>query len=162
MRAAQKTRASARWIVPPLLLLAGAASPAAPVPRTPEALAASARAHSPRARAAALESLAAERSAEGAGAFFDPMLAARVAPLSVPGMLPVDPREAMPFGAEVMLSQRLPLSGRLSREEERARALFVAALKTVGLPIAFLDSSRGSCRHLRTGIAREVECLIRR
>jgi outer membrane protein TolC len=106
-----------------LLLLTGAAPPSAPVPRTPEALAQWARTRSPRARAAALESTAVERAAEGAGEWFDPMLAVRAAPLSTPGLLPVDPRDAMPFGAELMLSQRLPLSGRLSQEQQRARAL---------------------------------------
>lgn len=113
----------------PLLLpwLLGAAAhangPDDALERTPEALAAHARAHSPRARAAALESSAARRAAQGAGTLPDPMLEVRAAPLSVPGLVPPDPHGAQGFGAEVMLAQRLPLSGRLGHEAARADAL---------------------------------------
>lgn len=123
MHASLEGRARALLLIPTLALATGAADDAAPAARTPEALAAFLREHSPRARALSLERKAARRAAEGAGSFFDPMIEARVAPLSVPGLLPEDPHNPMPFGVEVMVAQRLPLSGRLARERERATAL---------------------------------------
>lgn len=109
----------------PLLIpwLLGAAAPEHVVERTPEALAAFARAHNPRVRAATLESAGARRAAEGAGTLPDPMLELRAAPLSVPGLLPPDPHGTSGFGAELMLSQRFPLSGRLGHQAARAGAL---------------------------------------
>ncbi|MBI1945085.1 MAG: TolC family protein [Deltaproteobacteria bacterium] len=122
MHAVRPTRTNASLIAAPLALLLGAADPDAPVERTPHALAAHARTHSPRARAAALEQQAARRAVDAAGAWFDPMLELRAAPLSVPGLLPADAHDERTFGAELMLAQRLPLSGRLGHERERASA----------------------------------------
>src|SRR3990167_8327554 len=102
MHAVRPTRPRAALIAPTLCLLIGAADPDAPVERTPEALAGYARAHSPRAKAAALELAAAGRAAEGAGAWLDPMLEVRAAPLSVPGLLPADAHDERTFGAELM------------------------------------------------------------
>lgn len=127
MHAVVPTRLRVPLIVPPLLVVLGAADPDAPIERTPEALAAHARAHSPRAKAAALEQSALGRAADGAGAWPDPMLEARAAPLSVPGLLPVDPHDERTFGAELMVAQRVPLSGRLGRERERAQAVALRA-----------------------------------
>ena len=119
--------------------LAGDGAASTPVARSPEVLAAFARAHSPRARALKLERRAAARAAQGAGSFMDPMLEARAAPLSVPGLLPEDPHEQLGVGVELMLSQRFPLSGRLGHERDRERALGARARHEVDAMLLDLE-----------------------
>jgi outer membrane protein TolC len=54
--------------------------------------------------------------ARASGQSEDPMLEARVAPLSAPGLVGAGP----PLGAELMVSQKVSLSGRLDKESEAA------------------------------------------
>ncbi|MCC7074403.1 MAG: TolC family protein [Deltaproteobacteria bacterium] len=122
MHLSPPTRRGASLIPLVIPWLLGAA-PDDVVERTPAALAAFARAHNPRVRAATLESAGARRAAEGADTLPDPMLELRAAPLSVPGLLPPDPHGASGFGAELMVAQRFPLSGRLGHEAARTAAL---------------------------------------
>lgn len=155
-----------------LALASGAGAPAAavagpdeagptPAARTPEELARHARIHSPRARALELERRAAIRAAKGAGAFMDPMLEARAAPLSVPGLLPAEPHEALGPGVELMLSQRFPLSGRLGHERERAVALAQRTSHEVDAMLLELDLEAALLACESWERAAELEVLLR-
>lgn len=101
---------------PPATVLADEAPPSL----APLDVARAVLARNPSAAAARLAVRAAREAARGEGAFPEPMLEGRLAPLSLPAGPFVD--DSVPLGFELMLSQPVPLTDRLGQARAAAEA----------------------------------------